>query len=303
MSAQPTLVSPAPDLVHVVSVSGGKDSTATVLALREAGIAARYVFADTGWEHASTYEHLDELCRILGITIDVVGADGGMLEQVRKRFGFPSRMQRWCTRKLKIEPLRAYHDSIGVETVCVVGVRAAESDARAKMAEVEDDDEWGGLVWRPILRWSVDGVLAIHHRHGVPIHPLYRVGFDRVGFDRVGCWPCIYASKDEIRTMADHDPKRIESIDALEREIDARRTFANAATPGRFVDMRAQFFQTSHAVKPMGIREVVEWSRTDRGGRQLPLLQPAPRGGCMRWGLCDVAPEQPATGDDEGEAA
>ncbi len=272
----------------VASVSGGKDSTALILALREAEIPARFVFADTGWEHPTTYQHLDLLRTQLGVAIDVVRADsGGMVEQIRKRHGFPSRLQRWCTRILKIEPLRKYHDALGVETVSAMGVRGQESAARAKLTEWEDDGEWGGFVWRPLLRWTVEDVLDIHCRHGVPVHPLYRAGLDRVG-----CWPCIYANKDEIRVMAELDPDRISEIDALEREIDAMRTSANEASPGRFKDMRATFFQTRDAVGPMGIRDIVQWSRTDRGGRQLPLLQPAPRGGCMRWGLCDVAPSE-----------
>ena len=41
--------------VFVVSVSGGKDSTATWLRLRESGIECRAVFADTGWEAPETY--------------------------------------------------------------------------------------------------------------------------------------------------------------------------------------------------------------------------------------------------------
>lgn len=44
------------ELIPVVSVSGGKDSTAACLALTEAGIEHRRVFADTGrwgvtWQH------------------------------------------------------------------------------------------------------------------------------------------------------------------------------------------------------------------------------------------------------------
>ena len=59
--------------LHVIaSVSGGKDSTALILALREAEIPARHVFADTGWEAPETYEYLDLLRARLGITIDVV---------------------------------------------------------------------------------------------------------------------------------------------------------------------------------------------------------------------------------------
>jgi len=100
------------DLPVVASVSGGKDSTALILALREAGIPARYVFADTLWEADETYVYLDFLRRVLGIVIDVVGAPGGMEARCRHRAGFPGRMQRFCTRELKLDPLRAYHDRI-----------------------------------------------------------------------------------------------------------------------------------------------------------------------------------------------
>lgn len=34
------------------------------------------------------------------------------------------------------------------------------------------------------------------------------------------------------------------------------------------------------------IDEVVAWSRTARGGRQLTLID-EPLGGCARWGLCE----------------
>src|SRR5208337_2449618 len=94
-------------LVAVVSVSGGKDSTACALALREAGVRYRMVFADTGWEAAETYAHLDHLRVKLG-PIDVVGVEGGMTAKIRQRAGFPARMQRWCTRELKLAPLRDY---------------------------------------------------------------------------------------------------------------------------------------------------------------------------------------------------
>ncbi len=65
-------------IIHVVSVSGGKDSTATaIMALELHGHdACRFVFADTGNEHDATYAYaLDYLPRALGITVDVVKAD------------------------------------------------------------------------------------------------------------------------------------------------------------------------------------------------------------------------------------
>ena len=269
------------ELLPVVSVSGGKDSTAVCLALKEAGIEHRRVFADTGWEHSSTYEHLDTLRKHLG-PIDVVGVEGGMVERARYRAGFPSRMARWCTRELKLAPLREYHNAIERETVSVVGVRAEESPARARFAEFEDDDTWDGYVWRPILRWSVDDVLAIHLRHDVPLHPLYHHGLSRVG-----CWPCIFSRKEELRMIADIDPARIALIRKLEQEMTELRAERNAKTPGRYTYPQATFFQAVDRVHINGIDDVVRWARTARGGRQFALIPDEPSGGCYRWGLCE----------------
>jgi 3'-phosphoadenosine 5'-phosphosulfate sulfotransferase (PAPS reductase)/FAD synthetase len=61
------------DLPLILSVSGGKDSTAMMLAVREAGLPFRAVFADTGWEAPETYAYLDVLRAHIG-PIDVVRA-------------------------------------------------------------------------------------------------------------------------------------------------------------------------------------------------------------------------------------
>ncbi|MDN7724910.1 phosphoadenosine phosphosulfate reductase family protein [Burkholderia gladioli] len=64
--------------LHVVSLSGGKDSTATLLVALElhGSENVRAVFADTGNEHEATYAYaLDYLPGALGITVDVVRAD------------------------------------------------------------------------------------------------------------------------------------------------------------------------------------------------------------------------------------
>lgn len=286
----PTLELPedARDCIVIASVSGGKDSTAMILALREAEIPARYVFADTGWEAPETLQYIDLLRTQLAISIDVVGLPGGMPAQIEKQARFPSHWQRWCTRDLKLLPLRRYHDHVAQqegETVAVVGIRreeATDSNTRGTDPPFADDEEWGGYVWRPLLDWTIEDVIAIHHRHNLPVNPLYKAGFDRVG-----CYPCIYWGKEAIRLMADRSPYRISAIRQLETTATDTRRQRQKNEPGRYDHVDATFFQTMRQGF-VGIDEVVKWARTDRGGRQYPLLPALPTGGCMRWGLCDL---------------
>ena len=272
--------------LYVVSVSGGKDSTACALHVqRELGLPCRFVFADTGWEAAETYRHIETLEKHLG-PIDRVRAEETFQEVTRRKLMFPWRGARWCTDHMKVRPIMRYIGGLleegSAEVVNVVGVRREESAKRATYTAREWNADLDCEVWRPILDWSLRDVVECHKRHGVPMNPLYHLGAERVG-----CWPCIFASKNEIRLVAEHDPQRIDEIRELERHIAEEAAAIGKETHSQMFSLREPG-STKHV--GVGIDAKVEWSRTARGGQQQTLLRPT--GGCARWGFCEVPHEE-----------
>lgn len=296
----------------VLSVSGGKDSTATGLALIEAEMDFSCLHLDTGWEHPWTERYVrEDVPRILGRPVEIrQREEGGMLALVLKKGMFPSRLRRFCTQELKVKPFLAYMrelEALGHDPVSVVGVRADESRARASLPEW--DEQGGGFtVWRPLLRWSYEDVIAIHQRHGVKPNDLYL----KAGQDRVGCWPCIFARKAELAAIATLDPGRIEEIRDLEEQVGAKALARleergetlesmDSSTP-RFFRARARVVDPETSKKVWGrhdwpIDRCVDWALS-RGefAKPLPVVQqgelftPTEQDmGCMRWGMCEVS--------------
>lgn len=268
----------------VASISGGKDSAAMSLWLTELGIEHDRVFMDTGWEHEDTYDYLrGPLTEKLGPIVELK-PPRGMVDLIRRKAMFPSRLIRFCTEELKVFVFRDYvanRIEAGEDVVNAVGIRAEESSARALFSEWEWSPTFDCEVWRPLITWTFADVVAIHARHALAPNPLYLRGASRVG-----CWPCIYARKEEIRLVADTDPKRIDLIRELEAEVTEGRK-------KRGTEGVASFFglSTGRTMVCAPIDEVVAWSRTAKGGKNLALFAPGPPDeGCMRWGLCETSP-------------
>lgn len=309
----------------IASVSGGKDSTAMCLHLQEIGIPYEAVFLDTGWENAETYRYLrDELpghigpIRWLRSTVELppdlealaqlfevrLGWYSPMVRWILKKGMFPSGNRRFCTVELKVRPMADYLDGLDSDVVNTVGIRWDESAARARMTEWEEpscESLIKAEVYRPILAFTLDEVIAIHARHGVVPNRGYLAKVRRIG-----CWPCIRAAKAEIRAIADTDPGRVDIIRDLEAVITERANERANALGKTMVErgyLTPAWFQA-----PIGredgrwptwpIDKVVEWSRTSRGGRQYELFAAKDHEvGCMRWGMCDVG--DPKANDDE----
>ncbi|EXL06489.1 hypothetical protein BG46_17200 [Brucella anthropi] len=305
---------------HLVNVSGGKDSTATYLLALEHGRPFRAVFADTGNEHEFTYEYVARLAeRTGGPRIEVVRADfsqrlarhreyilrewprqgipdavvaeaaalheptgNPFLDLCIAKGRFPSRMAQFCTDQLKAEPITLQTVFPMLRTGPVLqwlGIRAAESRNRARYPRWNRHDS-GCMLWRPIFRWSVDDVWEIHRRHGLPPNPLYALGMGRVG-----CMPCINCAKGELRTIADRFPKHIDRIERWEAFVSA----ANKRGVSTFFAALKDPMDSERPGTYAGIRTVVEWSRTSRGGRQYELFFDSQEGsGCMSdLALCE----------------
>jgi 3'-phosphoadenosine 5'-phosphosulfate sulfotransferase (PAPS reductase)/FAD synthetase len=272
-------------------VSGGKDSTAMCLYLRENGIPYTAVFVDTGWEAEETYTYLREvLPKHIG-TITWISADNQMEDLIVRKSLFPSRVIRFCTRELKIQPLKKYFETLTFDDdfVNAVGIRRGESAARAKMDEWEWSDGFDCETWRPLLQFTEQDVIDMHRKHDVTPNPLYLKGASRVG-----CFPCIFARKNEIRFIAENYPERISRIKRLEDTL-ARKMEEQAEAKGEKPKYLPTFFQAKssgsagNADGSFPIEDVVQWSKTAHGGRQFELFSADEKdAGCMRWGLCET---------------
>ncbi|MBA3545720.1 MAG: phosphoadenosine phosphosulfate reductase family protein [Nannocystis sp.] len=272
------------DRLVVASISGGKDSTALALALKEYEIPHVRVFADTGFEAPETYAYLDMLRDRLG-PIEVVrnkalwqGAlpgEEGMLTLIRRKKMFPSRLMRFCTQQLKIFPIRDHLRVLqdrGDDVVSTVGVRAQESAARAQMPEWEFWAEMDAEIWRPLIRWTEQDVIDTHRRHGMPPNPLYLHGARRVG-----CSPCIHARKHDMRSIP---AEQLVKIRRVEQEMTADAVARGCERPTRaFFQLRGP---EGLAFTP--IDEVIRRAHLHRGR---PIEGPQEPAGCVRWGLCE----------------
>ncbi len=118
---------------HVLGISGGKDSSALAIYLRNnyPDLKIEYYFADTGKELDETYDFIKNLEIYLGKEITELQAiEKGTVDPFDYFWKWmynsflPSPKARWCTRHLKIEPFERYVKD--EPTVSYVAIRGDE---------------------------------------------------------------------------------------------------------------------------------------------------------------------------------
>ena len=290
----------------IVSMSGGKDSTATALLAIERDVDPMLAFADTGHEHPSTYEYVDYLEQKLGIKIERCKADfskdierkrevvqtkwrkDGISEDkieralaVLKPTGnpfldmclwkgrFPSTMARFCTEFLKIIPFNQQILFPAMEKYgAVESWVGVRADESAARAKLPERemDDTGAEIVRPILTWTVEDVFAMHKKHGVDPNPLYTQGMGRVG-----CMPCVNCNKAELHQISMRFPEEIERVAEWERIVSE----ASKRDGASFFTLRAKDavgMSDDEFKQKASIHGHVEWAKTTRGKVQYDLI-------------------------------
>lgn len=197
---------------HILSLSGGKDSTALAIYMRDRVPDLEYVFCDTEKELPETYDYLDRVEAYLGQPIVRLKHDGrGFDHLLAIRSGFlPSPRNRWCTEYLKLKPFERYVAQDQV--VNYVGIRA-------------DEDREGYISHKPNIAarypFKEDGlvkadVVRLLELSGLGLPEYYKWR------SRSGCYFCFYQQKIEWVGLLENHPDRFERARRYERASEAQ---------------------------------------------------------------------------------
>ncbi|WP_044414270.1 phosphoadenosine phosphosulfate reductase family protein [Thiomicrospira microaerophila] len=206
---------------HVLGLSGGKDSAALAVYMRDnyPSIDIEYFFTDTGKELPETLDFLNELEAYLGKDIHRIGTE----DRQEKDFDYlleyefnnylPSPQQRWCTIQMKLVPFENWVKEFlddGYEIFSYVAIRADEpmregykpthDFLKVRMPFVED-----GLIKK-----NIEDILETSGL-GLPKYYEWR--------SRSGCTFCFFQRKIEWIRLKERHPELFEDAKRYEKKV------------------------------------------------------------------------------------
>jgi hypothetical protein len=195
---------------HILSLSGGKDSTALAIFMRDRIPEMEYVFCDTGEELPETYEYLDRLEVFLGKRINRLNPDRPFRHYLQIYRGvLPDARARWCTRKLKIEPFERF---VG-DSPCYsyVGIRADEPHRKGYISTKPNITAQYPFIEAGIVKQDVYKILE-ESGLGIPKYYEWR--------SRSGCYFCFFQQRIEWVGLLENHPDLYENATIYERKDD-----------------------------------------------------------------------------------
>jgi 3'-phosphoadenosine 5'-phosphosulfate sulfotransferase (PAPS reductase)/FAD synthetase len=205
---------------HILSLSGGKDSAALAIYMRDRVPEMEYIFNDTKKELPETYDYLDRLQDYLGKpiirTTDQPGYENLGFDHWYHVYGdmIPSGFRRWCTKMLKLKPFEHY---VGADPVLnYIGLRG-------------DEGRKGYLSRKPnitpIYPFCDDGLVLsdierILRESGIGMPP-----YTRWGRTRSGCYFCFFQQKIEWVRLKQTHPDLFEEAKKYERVYEKTGNF------------------------------------------------------------------------------
>ncbi len=245
---------------HILNLSGGKDSTALVVYMRDRVPDMEYLFCDTGKELPETHDYLNKIEAYLGKPIIRLNADYSFDHFIKLYSGFlPSAQARWCTRMLKIKPFEKY---VGDDVIySYVGIRA-------------DENREGYISQKPNITpffpFKEDGIVKedvfrILEESGLGVHEYYKWR------TRSGCYFCFFQRKAEWVGLLENHPDLFEKAKEYEK--------AETPTGERYTWAQSESLEELEArkdkIKADYAKAVNRSSRAKRGRRLIEVFDTA----------------------------
>ena len=208
---------------HILSLSGGKDSTALAFFMRdnmpEIFEKLELVFCDTEQEIPETYDYLNKIEVFLNKTIIRLKPEKSFDHLISIYNHLPSIAQRWCTVELKTKVFKKYFDNLSksknIDFVNLyIGIRADE-EYRTESSKHNSRKIKASypFVDYGLHKVDIDNILE---KSGIGYSDYYKWR------KRSGCYFCMFQSKNDWLNLYEHHPKLFKK--AMEYEIDIGTT-------------------------------------------------------------------------------
>ena len=232
---------------HVLGLSGGRDSAALAVYMRDnhPELDIEYFFTDTGKELPEVYSYLSKLEGYLGRPILRINPDRDFDFWLLQYNNFlPSAQTRWCTIQMKLKPFEKWVGAFLNDGLTVYSYVAIRSDEEYREGYQSRNSNL--LVKLPFKEAGIDkqGVIDVlnHSGLGLPDYYTWR--------SRSGCTFCFFQRKIEWVHLLERHPEAFEEAKRYEKTATAsgspftwseRESLEQISKPERVAQIKADY--------------------------------------------------------------